>query len=122
MNVHLSRPTIAVIGAGLTGVSAAAHCVGHVLLSWFLKQVGRRTWAGFGAFVHERFLRQNFYLLAGTQRMNNASGVQIHSNMYRFYPSVQWNRGYPDWKQIVSQITRLWKRYARNERTKLLTT
>lgn len=26
---QLSRPKIAVIGAGLTGVSSAAHCVGH---------------------------------------------------------------------------------------------
>ena len=26
---HLSRPRIAVIGAGLTGVSSASHCVGH---------------------------------------------------------------------------------------------
>ena len=25
----LSRPRIAIIGAGLTGVSAASHCVGH---------------------------------------------------------------------------------------------
>lgn len=28
-NAVLSRPRIAVIGAGLTGVSAAAHSVGH---------------------------------------------------------------------------------------------
>jgi heterodisulfide reductase subunit A-like polyferredoxin len=28
-NAHLRRPKIAIIGAGLTGVSAAAHCVGH---------------------------------------------------------------------------------------------
>ena len=28
-NAVLSRPKIAIIGAGLTGVSAAAHCVGH---------------------------------------------------------------------------------------------
>lgn len=28
-NAHLGRPKIAVIGAGLTGVSSAAHCVGH---------------------------------------------------------------------------------------------
>ena len=28
-NARLSRPRIAVIGAGLTGVSAASHCVGH---------------------------------------------------------------------------------------------
>jgi heterodisulfide reductase subunit A-like polyferredoxin len=27
--VKLGRPRIAVIGAGLTGVSAASHCVGH---------------------------------------------------------------------------------------------
>lgn len=26
---RLSRPKIAIIGAGLTGVSAASHCVGH---------------------------------------------------------------------------------------------
>ena len=28
-NAQLSRPRIAIIGAGLTGVSSAAHCVGH---------------------------------------------------------------------------------------------
>lgn len=28
-NAHLRRPKIAIIGAGLTGVSAASHCVGH---------------------------------------------------------------------------------------------
>lgn len=26
---HLTRPKIAIIGAGITGVSAAAHCIGH---------------------------------------------------------------------------------------------
>ncbi len=28
-NANLRRPKIAVIGAGLTGVSSAAHCIGH---------------------------------------------------------------------------------------------
>lgn len=28
-DANLRRPRIAIIGAGLTGVSAAAHCVGH---------------------------------------------------------------------------------------------
>ena len=28
-HAHLGRPRIAVIGAGLTGISAASHCVGH---------------------------------------------------------------------------------------------
>jgi heterodisulfide reductase subunit A-like polyferredoxin len=28
-HAHLRRPEIAVIGAGITGVSSAAHCIGH---------------------------------------------------------------------------------------------
>lgn len=28
-NANLGRPKIAIIGAGLTGVSSACHCVGH---------------------------------------------------------------------------------------------
>jgi heterodisulfide reductase subunit A-like polyferredoxin len=28
-NASLNRPRIAIIGAGLTGVSSASHCVGH---------------------------------------------------------------------------------------------
>lgn len=28
-NKRLGRPKIAIIGAGITGVSSAAHCVGH---------------------------------------------------------------------------------------------
>lgn len=28
-NGKLSRPRIAIIGAGITGVSSAAHCIGH---------------------------------------------------------------------------------------------
>ena len=27
--IRLHRPRIAIVGAGLTGISAAAHCVGH---------------------------------------------------------------------------------------------
>ncbi len=41
--------------------------------------------------------------------------------MYRFHPSVSWNRGYPDRKQIVSQITQIWQRYGLEERTKFNT-
>lgn len=28
-STRLSRPKIAIIGAGITGVSSAAHCIGH---------------------------------------------------------------------------------------------
>lgn len=38
--------------------------------------------------------------------------------MYRFHPSVHWNKGYPDRKQIVEQIEKLWKRYGLEKKTK----
>lgn len=60
-------------------------------------------------------------LLIVSQKVNNTSGLQIHSIMYRFHPSVKWSDGYPDRQQIVSQITQLWKRYGLQERTKFNT-
>lgn len=51
------------------------------------------------------------------QRVNNTSGLQIHSIMYRFHPSVKWTGGYPNRQQIVSQITELWKRYGLESKT-----
>ncbi|KAF2108401.1 hypothetical protein BDV96DRAFT_264983 [Lophiotrema nucula] len=98
-HADLKRPKIAVIGAGLTGVSAASHCVGH----------------GFDCRIFEAGPRKN---LGGIwSKVNNTSGLQIHSIMYRFHPSVKWNKGYPDRKQIVSQITELWKRYGLEDKT-----
>lgn len=38
--------------------------------------------------------------------------------MYRFHPSVQWNRGYPNKQQILSQVRQLWERYGLEERTR----
>lgn len=51
-------------------------------------------------------------------KVNNTSGLQIHSLMYRFHPSVKWNQGYPDRKQIVGEIERLWERYGLQDKTK----
>ncbi|CAL8581757.1 hypothetical protein XPA_007443 [Xanthoria parietina] len=99
----LGRPRIAVIGAGLTGVSSASHCVGH----------------GFDVTIFEAGDERS---LGGIwSRVNNTSGLQIHSIMYRFHPSVKWVAGYPDRQQIVSQITQLWKKYGLQERTKFNT-
>jgi cation diffusion facilitator CzcD-associated flavoprotein CzcO len=93
------RPRIAVIGAGLTSVSAASHIVGH----------------GFDCRVFEAGPKGN---LGGIwSRVNNTSGLQIHSIMYRFHPSVHWKKGYPDRQQIVSQIKSLWERYRLNSKT-----
>ncbi|KAF2739576.1 FAD/NAD(P)-binding domain-containing protein [Polyplosphaeria fusca] len=98
-HARLRRPKIAIIGAGLTGVSAASHCVGH----------------GFDCRIFEAGPRKS---LGGIwSKVNNTSGLQIHSIMYRFHPSVKWNKGYPDRKQIVSQITELWERYGLGEKT-----
>ena len=41
--------------------------------------------------------------------------------MYRFHPSVKWTKGYPDRRQIVSQITQLWERYGLPAKTKFNT-
>lgn len=102
-NARLSRPRIAIIGAGLTGVSSASHCVGH----------------GFDVTIFEAGDENS---LGGIwAKVNNTSGLQIHSIMYRFHPSVRWSAGYPDRQQIVSQITQLWKRYGLQERTKFNT-
>lgn len=38
--------------------------------------------------------------------------------MYRFHPSVRWKCGYPDRKQIVSQVWQLWERYGLEDKTK----
>jgi cation diffusion facilitator CzcD-associated flavoprotein CzcO len=96
----LDRPKIAIIGAGLTGVSSASHCVGH----------------GFDVQIFEAGSRDS---VGGIwAKVNNTSGLQIHSLMYRFHPSVRWNNGYPDRKAIVSEIEKLWKRYGLQEKTK----
>ncbi|KAF2671062.1 FAD/NAD(P)-binding domain-containing protein [Microthyrium microscopicum] len=95
----LHRPRIAVIGAGLTGVSAASHCIGH----------------GFDTTIFEAGDKSS---VGGIwTRVNNTSGLQIHSVMYRFHPSVKWGKGYPSRQEIVKQIQDLWKRYDLDKHT-----
>ena len=81
INDPLLGPRIAIIGAGLTGVSAASHCVSHgsdVVIFESSEQVGG-IWS----------------------RVNTTSGLQIHSMMYRFHPSVNYTSGYPRRDDIV---------------------
>lgn len=96
----LGRPRIAIVGAGLTGVSSASHCVGHGFDVTIFEAGGKDALGGIWAEV------------------NNTSGLQIHSIMYRFHPSVKWNEGYPDRKQIVKAIKDLWQRYGLQDKTK----
>lgn len=51
------------------------------------------------------------------QKVNNTSSLQIHSLMYRFHPSVKWERGYPDRQQIISQVRQVWERYGLDKKT-----
>ncbi|AEO70705.1 uncharacterized protein THITE_2122393 [Thermothielavioides terrestris NRRL 8126] len=103
-STRLSRPRIAVIGAGITGVTSAAHCIGH----------------GFDVAIFEAGGEDQ---LGGIwSRVNNTSSLQIHSVMYRFHPSVRWERGYPDRQQILSQVRELWRRYGLDPRTRFRTT
>ncbi|KAK3952431.1 hypothetical protein QBC32DRAFT_341327 [Pseudoneurospora amorphoporcata] len=96
---RLGRPRIAVIGGGITGVTSAAHCIGH----------------GCDVQIFEAGKEEN---IGGIwSRVNNTSSLQIHSLMYRFHPSVNWQQGYPDKHQILSQVRQLWKRYRLDERT-----
>ncbi|GAB7349151.1 hypothetical protein MBLNU459_g8090t1 [Dothideomycetes sp. NU459] len=95
----LRRPRIAIVGAGLTGVAAASHCVGH----------------GFDVHIFEAGPRSH---LGGIwAKVNDTSGLQIHSVMYRFFPSVYWNKGYPSRGEIVEQVTKIWERYGLQEKT-----
>jgi len=99
----LRSPRIAIIGAGLTGVSAAAHCVGH----------------GFDVTIFEADGPEH---VGGIwSKVNATSGLQIHSLMYRFHPSVQWKGGYPKQDQIVEQIRQLWKQFGLDKKTKFHT-
>lgn len=102
-HAHLGRPKIAIIGAGLTGVSSAAHCVGHGFDVTLFEAGDKSALGGIWA------------------KVNNTSGLQIHSIMYRFHPAINWGGGYPNRQQIVGQITKLWKQYHLDERTKFET-
>lgn len=60
-------------------------------------------------------------MLIDLQDVNSTSGLQIHSIMYRFHPSVKFEGGYPKQNQIVDQIEKLWKRYQLEDKTKFNT-
>ncbi|KAL0066540.1 hypothetical protein AAF712_006342 [Marasmius tenuissimus] len=102
-HAKLSRPRIAIIGAGITGVSATAHCVGHGFDVTIFEAGGREDLGGIWA------------------RVNKTSGLQIHSLMFRFHPRVQWQSGYPSRQQILDAVEDLFKAYLLEDKTKFHT-
>ncbi|KAI5813697.1 hypothetical protein BZA77DRAFT_320942 [Pyronema omphalodes] len=91
-------PKIAIIGAGLTGISAAAHCVSHDSSVTIFEQTSSigGIWA----------------------RVNSSSGLQIHSIMYRFHPSVTYDKQYPKRDAILEQVKGVWERYGLQKKTR----
>ncbi|KAF8839218.1 FAD/NAD(P)-binding domain-containing protein [Paxillus ammoniavirescens] len=88
---------IAVIGAGLTGISSAAHAISHgfeVVIFDADDRVG-------GIWAHE----------------NKTSELQVNSMHYRFHPAVLWRGAHPKRDEILWEIKKIWKEYRLEERT-----
>jgi len=95
---QLKNGKIAVIGGGLSGIAAAAHSVAHgwdVVIFEHKDHVGG-IWA----------------------EVNETSGLQLHSLMYRFFPDLVWSEGYPHKGEIVGNIERIWKQYKLEQKTR----
>jgi cation diffusion facilitator CzcD-associated flavoprotein CzcO len=97
------RGRIAVIGAGLTGVSSAAHAIAH----------------GFEVVIYEA--AEGPHPGGIWSNVNKTSGLQINSIIYRFHPGVLWRNAFPQKKEIVKEITRIWKEFHLRKRTRFNT-
>ncbi|KAF7798770.1 hypothetical protein EIP86_009995 [Pleurotus ostreatoroseus] len=92
---------IAIVGAGLTGVSSAAHAIAH----------------GFDVVIFEQMDKTGGIWA----NVNATSGLQLNSLLYRFHPAVKWSRAFPKRDEILSEITRVWKEYQLEDRTRFNT-
>ncbi|KAM0792812.1 hypothetical protein ACM66B_002578 [Microbotryomycetes sp. NB124-2] len=82
---------VAIIGAGLTGISSAAHCVSH----------------GFEVVIYDKDDK-----IGGIwANVNSTSQLQLNSVLYRFHPSVKWSKGFPQRDEILGQIKQLADKY-----------
>ncbi|KAG8820870.1 hypothetical protein FRC17_009998, partial [Serendipita sp. 399] len=92
---------IAVIGAGLSGISSAAHAIAH----------------GFDVVIFEA----NDNVGGIWANVNSTSGLQLNSLLYRFHPSVIWSRGFPLRDEILGEISRIWREYKLESKTRFNT-
>lgn len=63
-NLHLRRPKIAIIGAGLTGVSAASHCIGHGFDVTIFEADGREHLGGIWSVCPQSLNRLTIHILS----------------------------------------------------------
>ncbi|PCH34804.1 FAD/NAD(P)-binding domain-containing protein [Wolfiporia cocos MD-104 SS10] len=95
------RGRIAVVGAGLTGVSTAAHAIAH----------------GFDVVIFEKGSK-----VGGIwAHVNATSGLQLNSLLYRFHPAVLWDAAFPHRDEVLGEIRRIWEEYGLKDRTRLET-
>ncbi|KAI0766412.1 FAD/NAD-P-binding domain-containing protein [Trametes elegans] len=95
------RARIAVIGAGLTGVSSAAHAVAH----------------GFDVVLYE----QEATVGGIWAHVNETSSLQLNGLLYRFHPAVLWSKSHPERDEILAEISRVWDEYHLESRTRFNT-
>ncbi|KAL4402288.1 N,N-dimethylaniline monooxygenase [Malassezia pachydermatis] len=87
---------VAVIGAGLSGISTASQLVSH----------------GFEVTIFEAGSKSGGIWA----NVNSTSGLQINSVMYRFHPMVLWRAFYPHRDEILENIRRICDVYSLNDR------
>ncbi|KAL4254145.1 hypothetical protein ABKN59_004537 [Abortiporus biennis] len=92
---------IAVVGAGLTGISSAAHAIAH----------------GFDVVIFEKDNRTGGIW----SHVNSTSGLQLNSLLYRFHPAVLWSGTFPLRDEILGEINYVWKTYKLDSRTRFKT-
>lgn len=90
---------VAIIGAGITGISSAAH------------------------FLSNRFevviFEQSDSIGGIWSRVNSTSSLQLDSFMYRFHPSIKWSNSFPVKKgEILGQLKKVWNNYQLSSRTR----
>ncbi|PPQ84705.1 hypothetical protein CVT25_014057 [Psilocybe cyanescens] len=91
---------IAVIGAGVTGISSAAHAISH----------------GFEVVIFEAGSKDS---VGGIwSHVNTTSGLQLNSLLYRFHPAIIWSKAFPMRNEILGEIRRVWKEYYLDTRTR----
>lgn len=92
---------VAVIGAGVTGISTASQLISH----------------GFEVTIFD----DNDKIGGIWTHVNSTSGLQINSILYRFHPSVLWQSWYPDCTQVLKNTQNIWETYKLAERTRFNT-
>lgn len=94
-----ARAHVAVIGAGVTGISTAAHLRSHG--------------------IEVTLFDENDELGGIWARTNTTSGLQLNSLLYRWHPATRWSHAYPKRPEILSEMQHVADRYGLRDRTRL---